>query len=178
METFVCSEAYQVACLNVTHEDWQTLTNVSLSKANLKIARKCLIRTRDWMYLNLIQTHEQVLNSADDQKNVQLFLAKLYSYRGLFSESAKIYKKLGAEHLAAEMFEDLQMYDQAKEYKIDGDPIGTAKHEMNDNVNASNKWSNTNLKDIRTMSKLYMSNGEYSKAFQLIEKTDTDRYIS
>lgn len=132
---------------------------------------------KDWLYLDLIQSQDQTINS-DNEKSVQLFLAKLYSYRGLFSEAAKLYRKLGYEHLAEEMFNDLQMYEQAKEYQKDADKGMFVMNESRPRAVATSTTASatsTSLKDLETMSKLYISNGELSKAIQLIEKTNSDR---
>lgn len=169
------SAAYRMACLNVTYEDWQALANFALSKCNLDIARKCLVQLADWHYLDLIDTHYQTYGPHSNEQNGQLFLAKYYAYRGLFSEAAKLYKKNKVEYLAVEMFNDLQMYEQANDYQTTEDR--TEESTIVEQV-AKTKLTNQqgSLGDVGTMSQLYISNGEYSKAFQLIINTNVERW--
>ena len=146
---------------------------MALSKSNLEVARKCLIGLSDWQYLDLIDTHRQTAgSSASTEQNEQIFLAKFYAYRGLFSEAAKLYKKNKVEHLAVEMFNDLQMYEQANDYRIQN---GTQVQQSNTVMTETKKRPHGNLGDIETMSQLYISNGEYNKAFQLLASSNIDK---
>lgn len=47
-------EAYDIACLGVTHKDWESLGMTSLENYQTEIARKSFIRIRDYKMLNLI----------------------------------------------------------------------------------------------------------------------------
>jgi intraflagellar transport protein 122 len=46
--------AYQIACLGVTHEDWNVFGHAALLDLDLEIARKAFIRTQDLLLLNLV----------------------------------------------------------------------------------------------------------------------------
>lgn len=167
------SAAYRIACLNVTYEDWQALANFALSKSNLQVARKCLIILADWHHLDLIESHRQTVpSSASTEQSQQIFLAKYYAYRGLFAEAAKIFKKIKSEHLAVEMFSDLQMFDQANDYRVQSSQRTAVDLKT---VAEETKKPVGNLGDLQTMSQLYISNGEYSKAFQFIAASNIDR---
>lgn len=170
------SAAYRIACLNVTYEDWQALANFSLIKCNLDVARKCLIILADWHYLDLIESHKQtVASSASTDQSQQIFLAKYYAYRGLFAEAAKIFKKIKSEHLAVEMFSDLQMFDQAKDYRVQSSQMTAVDLKT---VPEETKRPVGNLGDLQTMSQLYISNGEYNKAFQFIAASNIDKFVA
>lgn len=147
-----------------------------MSKSNLEIARKCLIRLSDWPYLDLIDTHSQTIGSAfSPEQYEQIFLAKFYSYRGLFSEAAKLYKKIKAEHLAVEMFNNLQMFDQANDYRVTSSQATLESKALAPPENAKKTSQSGNLGDIQTMSQLYISNGEYNKASQLIAASSVEK---
>lgn len=47
-------QAYEVACLGVTQQDWVTLGQAALSNLELDTARKAFVRTQDLLMLNLI----------------------------------------------------------------------------------------------------------------------------
>jgi hypothetical protein len=47
-------QAYKVACLGVTQEDWRNLANAALLDLNIEIARKAFIRTQDLLMINLV----------------------------------------------------------------------------------------------------------------------------
>ena len=51
---FLNREAYEVACLGVTHKDWDLLGRTALETSQFEIARKSFIHTRDYKYLSLI----------------------------------------------------------------------------------------------------------------------------
>lgn len=150
-----------------------------MNKSNLDVARKCLIRLGDWSYLDLIDAHLQTYgtNEADHQH----FLAQYYSYRGLFSEAAKLYKKMKMEQSAIEMFYDLQMYEQANDYNVQNVQIELRTErsgfdQMETTPPATtNKWQTGNVDDIQTMCQLYISNEEYDKALQLISNSSSER---
>lgn len=55
-------EAYDVACLGVTHKDWETLGLASLENFQLDIARKSFIHIKDYKYLNLIHNFQVLKN--------------------------------------------------------------------------------------------------------------------
>lgn len=51
-------QAYSIACLGVTEEDWDQLAHKALEGLNLEVARKAFTRTRNLRYLELIQNIE------------------------------------------------------------------------------------------------------------------------
>lgn len=56
MEFF--SEAYKIACLNVTDSDWKILAREALENFNFPIARKAFTRIKELKYLELITQFE------------------------------------------------------------------------------------------------------------------------
>lgn len=47
-------DAYKVACMGVTEEDWRFLANESFDKLDLAIAHKAYSRVKDYRALDLI----------------------------------------------------------------------------------------------------------------------------
>lgn len=47
-------EAYDVACLGVTHKDWDLLGRAALEASQFDVARKSFVHTRDFKFLSLI----------------------------------------------------------------------------------------------------------------------------
>ncbi|XP_075587380.1 intraflagellar transport protein Oseg1 [Dermatophagoides farinae] len=182
------TEAYRIACLNVTYEDWQMLTNQAMNKCEFSIARKCFQRNNDWPYNELLYSYFQQTDSISNENRKQLLLAKYLAYKGLFAESAKLYKKINALHLAWEMFTDLQMYDQAKEYEnhqnqqVSSLSVATADNFTNQQQQQQQRRqqsSNNNaFNDLQTLSKVCIAKGDYEKAFEIISKSDANSIVS
>lgn len=175
----------------MTFEDWQMLTNTSLANGEINIGAKCLVRMGDWSFLELMFNHFQLANCFNDNEK-QILLAKYYAYQGLYSESAKIFKKINALHLASNMFTDLQMNEQAKEYQsqlnnneINLNDSSMIKDIVTSQATAAGNSIHENLKqlnnigdfnDIKTLSKMYIAKGDYDKAFDIIAKSNVNRY--
>lgn len=177
----------------MTFEDWQMLTNSSLANGEINIGAKCLFKLADWPYLELMFNHFQLANCFNDNEK-QILLAKYYAYQGLYSESAKIFKKINALHLASNMFTDLQMIEQAKEYQsqlntdeinlnndssmvtnIDNQTTTTTGNNIQENFKQLNNIGDFN--DIKTLSKMYIAKGDFDKAFDIIAKSNVNRYL-
>ncbi|KAF7490105.1 Intraflagellar transport protein -like protein [Sarcoptes scabiei] len=193
------NEAFRLACLDVAVDDWKILAKTALSKGELKIGQKCLARIGEWPDKELIYSH--LTQTSDDgrllkEEEKQLFLAKFYAYQGLFSESAKLFKKIQAPQLAMDMFADLQMYEQAKEFQS-----STNQHAKNSSFLTSSSSSSsskrmiadqllepqqsttktatfrilnngTDFNDLKALSKIYIAKGDYDKAFEIIAQSD------
>ena len=100
----------------------------------MDIARKALVRVREFKYLNLISQFDVIIPKKSlifnfvimeffffikdrrKQGNFKMdtFLGYVHAYQNKFSEAAKFFKRAGEEHLAMTMFTDLRMFDQAK----------------------------------------------------------------
>jgi len=82
---------------------------------NLDIARKALIRTKNWFYLDLIQSY--ILMTTTQSKSTELsLLGDVMAYRGYFGEAAKLYRQSRNDDKAVAMYTDLRMFEQAQEY--------------------------------------------------------------
>ena len=53
-----CRDASRIACLGVTDSDWQALAYDALENAKFETARLAFVRTRDLVYLQLIDNFE------------------------------------------------------------------------------------------------------------------------
>ena len=157
-----------------------------MNRCEFLIGRKCYYRNNDWPYNELIHTHFQQPDASNDDKK-QLLLAKYQAYQGLFSESARIYKKINASHLALEMFTDLQMYDQAKEYQHNNNNSGEQRQRQQQQVtlvaeNFTNqkqqqRSNNNDFSDLQTLCNVCIAKGDYEKAFEIISKSDVNRLV-
>lgn len=98
--------AYKIACLGVTEQDWRALAMQALMGLNFTIARKSFVRIHDSKYLSLLAKFERmkmqpyVTKSIDSdcayrKHNDLLFLAEIYAYQGKFDEAANMYLKAG-----------------------------------------------------------------------------------
>lgn len=55
---FFSSNAYQIACLNITDSDWKILAREALKHFNFLIAKKAFARIKELKYLDLITQYE------------------------------------------------------------------------------------------------------------------------
>ncbi|KAG1660681.1 Intraflagellar transport protein 122 [Nymphon striatum] len=114
MEKKEFSKAYVVACLGVTESDWEALAHQALEEVNFDVAKKAFQRTRNIVYLQLINSIEKRKKRGETDNSI--FLADIYAYQKKFYEAAKLYQKSGNPSSAVNMFVDLRMFDQAQLY--------------------------------------------------------------
>jgi len=154
-------QAYSIACLGVTEEDWDQLAHKALEGLNLEVARKAFTRTRNLRYLELIQNIEEQ-KKRDEEIDTDLFLADICAYKSQFSQAARLYRKIGMSSRAVDMYTDLRMFQLAKEYVESTNP---AEHKQLIAKQAS--WAK-NTNEPREAAKMYLSAGEDLKALEII----------
>ena len=108
--SLIFREAYQVACLGVTENDWNALAEAALEDLDLSIARQSFVRLRDWSSLELVAQLEAKRHGEDDS---QIMMAEVQAHQGRFSEAARNFKSGGEESRAMNMYSDLRQFDQA-----------------------------------------------------------------
>ncbi|OTF79443.1 Tetratricopeptide repeat containing protein [Euroglyphus maynei] len=125
-------------------------------------------------------THFQQPDASNEYKK-QLLLAKYQAYQGLFSESAKLYRKINAPHLALEMFTDLQMYDQAKEYENNNNDqrqVTSVAENFTNQQQQQQRSGKNDFSDLQTLCNVCIAKGDYEKAFEIISKSDANSIVS
>eukprot|EP00743_Colponemidia_sp_Colp-15_P003978 GILK01004290.1.p1 GENE.GILK01004290.1~~GILK01004290.1.p1 ORF type:complete len:1251 (-),score=266.14 GILK01004290.1:264-4016(-) len=174
--------AYQVACLGVTDNDWRMLAVEALQTMNFGIARKAFIRVRDIRFIDLLNRIEQERKKPKVNENI--LLAEIYAYQNKFHEAAKIYARGQGVEKAVEMFTDLRMWDEAKQWalkaektgkKLDdvtGAPDVTAPRkdsasDMSKKLIAEQaKWS-VEVGDWKAAAEMYKASGDYRRAIDI-----------
>lgn len=152
--------AYTVACLGVTDGDWNTLALDALEGLNLDIAKRAFVRTKNLKYLELIHNIDE--RKRRGENDPQVFLGDVFAYQSKFSEAAKMYKKAGQEQRAMNMYTDLRMFDQAKEFLATGDQA-----DRKNLISKQADWAR-NINEPKAAAEMYISAGEYSKAIDII----------
>ncbi|XP_070558026.1 intraflagellar transport protein 122 homolog [Ptychodera flava] len=160
LEKKMYKEAYKVACLGVTENDWKALAHDALEGQDYDTSKKAFIRIRDLRYLELIHSIEE--RRRRGEYNDLLYLADIFAYQGRFTDAAKLYKKAGHEQKAMNMYTDLRMFDLAKDFIGSGDP-SDKKLLMTKQAD----WAR-NINEPRAAAEMYLSAGEHLKAIEII----------
>ncbi|XP_061187801.1 intraflagellar transport protein 122 homolog isoform X4 [Saccostrea echinata] len=160
LEKKLFKDAYKVACLGVTDGDWEVLAHEALEGLDFDTAKKAFIRIKDLRYLELIHSIEERKKRGENDN--MIFLGDVYSYQGKFNEAAKLYKKAGGEQKAMNMYTDLRMFDQAKEYIGSGDPLDKKML-----ITKQADWAKSS-NEPKAAAEMYISAGEYCKAIDIV----------
>ncbi|XP_051509236.1 intraflagellar transport protein 122 homolog isoform X2 [Myxocyprinus asiaticus] len=160
LERRMFQEAYQIACLGVTDNDWRDLATEALEGLDFHTAKKAFIRVRDLRYLELINSIEE--RKKRGENNNELFLADVYAYQGKFHEAAKLYRRSSNDSRALSMYTDLRMFDYAKEFLGSADPKDTKLL-----IKKQADWAK-NSKEPRAAADMYLTAGEHMKAIEII----------
>lgn len=153
------SEAYKIACLGVTANDWRILAMEALEGMDFETAKKAFIRVREIGYLELIHNIEE--RKKQGESNNQIFLADIYAYQGKFQDAAELYKKSKADGKAVEMYTDLREFDLAKK------SMTSADQGVKDLITKQADWA-MNTNDKNTACEMYIAAGEYAKAVEIM----------
>ncbi|XP_060691773.1 intraflagellar transport protein 122 homolog [Hemiscyllium ocellatum] len=160
LEKKMYKEAYQIACLGVTENDWRDLAIEALEGMDFDTAKKAFIRVRDLRYLELISSIEERKKHGENDN--ELFLADVHAYQAKFHEAAKLYKKTGNNSRALNMYTDLCMFDYAKDFLGSGDPKDTKML-----ITKQADWAR-NINEPKAAAEMYLSAGEHLKAIEII----------
>ncbi|CAL8325259.1 unnamed protein product [Merluccius merluccius] len=160
LERKMFKEAYQIACLGVTDNDWRDLATEALEGRDFDTAKKAFIRIRDLRYLELINSIEERKKRGESDND--LFLADVHAYQGKFHDAAKLYKRTGHQPRALSMYTDLRMFDYAKEFVGSTDPKNSRML-----MTKQADWAKSS-KEPRAAAEMYLSAGEHLKAIDII----------
>ncbi|XP_026194212.1 intraflagellar transport protein 122 homolog [Cyclospora cayetanensis] len=110
--------AYNLACLGATDNDLKQLGLECLREGDLKLARKCFQRRKDYRaicMLNQVQVELDVLNIPTD---LQQYVCRAYAYAFVqnFTAAADEWGKAGLPQRASEMFADLRKWAEARQW--------------------------------------------------------------
>lgn len=135
------------------------LANCALDHMNLEIARKALIRTRNWTLLELIQRYLRTTTVQNKSTETQ-FLAEVMAFRGYFAEAAKLYRQSRNDEKAVAMYTDLRMFEQAQEY------MGTDSNKGQLNKKKA-QWIETS-NEPKAAVEMYLASGDTVRAIEII----------
>uniref|UniRef100_A0A8C2J8G4 Intraflagellar transport protein 122 homolog n=1 Tax=Cyprinus carpio TaxID=7962 RepID=A0A8C2J8G4_CYPCA len=158
LERRMFQEAYQIACLGVTDNDWKDLATEALEGLDFHTAKKAFIRVRDLRYLELINSIEE--RKKRGESNNQLFLADVYAYQGKFHEAAKLYRK-------TENTEKISFY-LSKNVFVMKDFLGSADPKDTKLLMKKQADWAKNSKEPRAAADMYLTAGEHMKAIEII----------
>jgi intraflagellar transport protein 122 len=105
--------AYDVASLGVTVNDWRKIGLQCLEDLEaVDIARRALLRVRDYRLLELVHSVEKALQS---KQSTDIVKAEILLYQGKFTEAAILLKAAGQVQRVIELYTDLNMWEKAQE---------------------------------------------------------------
>lgn len=116
-----------MACLGVTHQDWELLGISSLENNQIEVARKSFVRTRNYKMLNLIFQYLELKRQGGAKSDILMGL--LYAYQARFDDAARCFRKAGDESFAMAMFTDLRMFNEAKDF-LSGTNVNSDKNSI------------------------------------------------
>ena len=153
--------AYSSGCLGVTETDWKNLGNEALYALDLDIARKSFVRLKELRTLEFIYSLIEK-NREGVKENNQFLQAEILAFNGKYSEAAKIYKKLGQEHVALTMYTDLRMFDMASEFLAAGD-----SSDRKQLIKKKAEWA-LKINEPRAAAEMFLSAGETIHAIKIM----------
>ncbi|PAV77093.1 hypothetical protein WR25_12873 [Diploscapter pachys] len=163
MEHKLFNEAYRIACLGVTEDEWQALATESLQNLELEIAAKAFARLKDYKMLHLIHEIKEMIEAKEPEV---LIKANILAYENRYKEVAALYRDHGYENKAMELFTDLKMFDEAQEI------MSTATGETQKMLMRKRADWAKNSNQPKVAAEMLIASGDYDKAVDLIADND------
>ena len=155
-------EAYKVACLGATNQEWTFLGVESMLNFNFTVAANCFKKLQDIRFINLILKFEQDKKSGVDENIIK---GDIYAHIGKYKKAADLYIKGGKPEKAQEMYTTLKMYTEAME--IRAKYLQSGGEGFSDEIlQEQAEWLEQNKK-YKEAGKLYLSIGKKKKAIEV-----------
>ncbi|KAK7605351.1 hypothetical protein V9T40_007209 [Parthenolecanium corni] len=149
-------EAYAVACLGVTENDWKALAHAALEGFELHIAIKAFSKIRSLQHLDLIYDFLD-----DPHRSKESFMGDVLAYEGRFKEASKFYQKADEGHRALAMYTDMRMFDLAQDFVK-----SESSNDKKSLIRKKAEWAK-NINDPKAAAEMYLSAGEVVKAVDI-----------
>lgn len=160
-------DAYKVACLGVSQNDWQTLALEALEGMNFEIAKKSFARVHNIQFLELIRQMEIKHKDSQGEEGMDSFFGDILANEGKFLDAAKVYCKSNLNNKAVEMYTDLCQFELAKQFMNEPDKMEQKSVVVRELKVKEADWARTK-NDPSKACDMYLSAGEYMKAVTLM----------
>jgi intraflagellar transport protein 122 len=150
--------AYRIACLGVTEDDWKMLGMHAMTNLQLEVARKAFIRVREVKFVELLNRVEldRRISGGDDS----FLLGDILAFQEKLHDAARCFIKAGLDARAIEMFCDMKMWDDARKVCQSDDHI-------KDLIRRQARWEEE-TGDAVEAAKLWLKSGDFNKAIKLM----------
>ena len=108
------NEAYKIACLGATNQEWIYLGVESMLNFDFQVAGNCFKKIQDIKFINLVLDLEQEKKDGVDDNVIR---GDIYSHIGKYKKASDLYIKGGKPDKAQEMYATLKMYAEALEIR-------------------------------------------------------------
>uniref|UniRef100_A0A8D8X4M2 Intraflagellar transport protein 122 homolog n=1 Tax=Cacopsylla melanoneura TaxID=428564 RepID=A0A8D8X4M2_9HEMI len=171
IENTLYTEAYSLACLGVTSEDWKCLAMAAAESFEFNVALKCFRKLQMLRPIDLISAHLSSPKKVDEREQCVL-LGDLLALDGKFKEAAKLYMKGEQGHKAVTMYSDLRMFDLAQEY------LGAESKNVDQKLLLKKKaeWAE-NINDPKTAAEMYLTAGAFDKVIGIYSQQGWDEKL-
>lgn len=182
--------AYRTACLGVPDSDWQLLGESALRAMELTVARAAFLRLNKGPFLDLINAIEaQMKKSKNSHSQVGApiagvslppalsditvedapYVAEALSYQGKYVEAGKVYLMAGMVSQAMEMFSDLRLWSEAREFaeEVSSTGLGRGTAVITPLLQAQAAWCEER-KDFVGAANIYVGLGQPDKAVRIL----------
>ena len=155
-------EAYKVACLGATNQEWTFLGVESMLNFNFVVAANCFKKLQDIRFINLILKFEQDRKSGVDDNIIK---GDIYAHIGKYKKASELYIKGGKPEKAQEMYSTLKMYTEAMEIRAKYMQSGGGGF-TDEILQEQADWLENNKK-YKEAGNLYMAIGKKRKAIEI-----------
>ncbi|CEF71315.1 Intraflagellar transport protein 122 homolog [Strongyloides ratti] len=163
LEKHMYKEAYDIAILGVTENDWNILGNDALENFDFEIAKKSFSKIKDCRSLMLLYEAEDMFNKGLSKPQI---LGYILSHQGRFRDAATLYQQNDLEINALDMFSELRMFDEAQEYMLKTS-VGTQKAILRKKA----EWAELS-NNMAIAAKMLVDSEDYEKAIQIMIDND------